>query len=250
MAKKVVYFLLFQGVFLDLIMLTLMPLLGVTTALDQIQYANATVSLYDAQSRKPQSYLIPKATNSGLWFNTAMGAMRTTAALFPDEQGCAAHPLLLSVALSHISQSVCTLLRCVQCLVLWHGLDAHRGSTFGAQRADTRPARCDCECEAAHGGNHARSRHGAGSFCLDGHEHAQGQGSVISIQQGPCSHKPRRRTKSIKANECDAASRLPAAKSRCGDAWPVLLPVAGSHPTRRRNWGFVIANSAQTQCLW
>ena len=87
MAKKIVYFLLFQGVFLDLIMLTLMPLLGVTVALDSIQYANATVTLYDKQSRQLQSYVVPKAKNAGLWFNTAMGAMRTTAALFSDERG-------------------------------------------------------------------------------------------------------------------------------------------------------------------
>lgn len=74
-------FLIFQGGVLDLVMLTALPLMGVSTFLDAIPYANATVVI--GSGRSATSFMVPKATIEGMYLQTIFGVVRLLAGLHP-----------------------------------------------------------------------------------------------------------------------------------------------------------------------
>ena len=76
-------FLLFQGFVLDIFLLTILPLAGVSAILDSIPYANATVVL----GRSAIAHKVPKATILGMYMQTIFGVVRGLAGLNPTETG-------------------------------------------------------------------------------------------------------------------------------------------------------------------
>jgi hypothetical protein len=76
-------FLIFQGAVLDLILLTALPLFGITEILDTVSYSNATVVI--GAGRSAESFTVPKAKLLALYFNTAVGVVRLLAGLNPTE---------------------------------------------------------------------------------------------------------------------------------------------------------------------
>ena len=95
-------FLIFQGGVLDLVLLTLLPLLGVHNMLDEISYGNATVIL--AGRRESTSFKVPKATVLALYFNTLAGVVRLLAGLRPQEEG-----LWIAAMLSEVIEIIVTM---------------------------------------------------------------------------------------------------------------------------------------------
>lgn len=81
----VTVFLLFQGFVLDIGLLTILPLAGVSTVLDSIPYANATVLV--GSGRFTTAHKVPKATLLGMYMQTIFGVVRGLAGLNPSEAG-------------------------------------------------------------------------------------------------------------------------------------------------------------------
>ena len=77
-------FLVFQGGVLDLLLLTALPLMGVSTFLDAIPYANATVVV--GSGRSAEAFTVPKATIEGMYLQTIFGVVRLLAGLRPKDE--------------------------------------------------------------------------------------------------------------------------------------------------------------------